>query len=62
MRGRKLTETNKYINDSRAKIADWKLQIKKKKIGSGPHKTLRNKIAALESRVLKRIELRDLQD
>ena len=61
-RGRKLTETNKYIKDSRAKIRQWQEDLKNKKNTREEMHSLRNKISALESRISKRIKLRNLQE
>jgi hypothetical protein len=59
-RGRKVTETTKYIKDSKKKIADWNKELKKPKLSLDEKHSLRNKISALESRVTKREEHRDL--
>ena len=62
-RGRKQTETQKYIQDSEKKIKEWKDELKNnKKLKREEKQKLRNQISAQQSRLKKKIEMQHFLD
>ena len=62
-RGRKQTETQKYIQESEKKIKEWKDELKNnKKLKREEKQKLRNQISAQQSRLKKKIEMQHFLD
>lgn len=62
-RGRKMTEPDKYYEESNINIQQWKKTLASEKTLTAIEKQrLRNKISALKSRMSKKSELSGLQD
>lgn len=61
-RGRKLTEFNKYADESKQKIADLQAELRQngKKMNAKERQKIRNQISAQQSRLKKKEEFRDL--
>jgi hypothetical protein len=62
IRGRKVTADEIYIAKSLASIKEWKNDMKGLKFSDKKYKSCRNKIAALESRLKKRAEVKNLKN
>jgi len=62
IRGRKVTADEIYIAKSLASMKEWKNDMKGLKFSDKKYKSCRNKIAALESRLKKRAEVKNLKN
>ena len=59
-RGRKITEEEKYKEDSRKKIIELRIELKNKNLNAEQRQKIRNKISAQESRLRKKLEFSEL--
>ena len=59
-RGRRPTGDLKYERESKARIDGWKDELKKPNLSTKEKNTLKNRISALESRLKKRAETKNL--